>query len=98
MGAASYLIWEEKYHGKKVFTALGFFIFQLILNSLWTFIFFELKNPFLAFIEIIILLLTIITTVILFYRISKKAGIILIPYILWVGFALILNYLIYKLN
>jgi benzodiazapine receptor len=94
MGMALYLVWNSR--DKKI--AITFFILQLALNFLWSFLFFVLKNPLLAFLEIVLLLVMILLTAWHFHRISKVAGFLLIPYILWVGFASVLNLSIYWLN
>ncbi len=96
MGISLYLVWQSKNKNKKI--ALTFFFVQLILNSLWSILFFGLQNPLLAFIEIIILWIAILMTIIKFHKISKAASYLLIPYILWVSFASILNLSIYLLN
>jgi translocator protein len=83
---------------KFAFAALIVFGVQLVLNTLWSIIFFGQKMPSLAFFEIIILWLSILTTIIMFYRISKPAAFLLIPYICWVSFATLLNYYIWILN
>lgn len=97
MGISLYLIWQSK-SKKKSNKYLFIFYIQLFLNFLWSIIFFGLHNPLLAFIEILFLWLAIILTMIGFYKVSKPAGILLIPYILWVSFASILNLAIYILN
>jgi tryptophan-rich sensory protein len=78
--------------------ALWIYGAQLILNALWSIFFFGLKNPNLAFVEIVILLFFIILTTILFWRINLWAGVLFLPYVAWVSFAAILNYSIIKLN
>jgi tryptophan-rich sensory protein len=98
MGISLYLIWNEGLRSKKVREALSIFGLQLVLNTLWSILFFGLKNPFYGLIEIIILWITIVITLIKFYNISKTAGLILIPYINWVSIALILNYYVWVLN
>jgi len=97
MGISFFIIWKRSHSRSKV-PAITFFIIQLILNSLWSFLFFGLNNIQFAFIEIIILWIFIIVCVITFYPISKTASIMLIPYLLWVSFALVLNYEIMRLN
>lgn len=94
IGISLYLVWTKGFTKQ----ALIFFSIQLILNILWSALFFGLRNPFLAFIEIIILWTFILLTIISFYKISETAGILLIPYILWVSFAAVLNFSIYILN
>ena len=69
---------------------------NFILNILWSFLYFYMKNPFFAFIEIIFFWFSILSMIILSWKISKKAGYLLIPYLLWVGFAIILNWLSVK--
>lgn len=74
------------------------FALQLVLNILWSVIFFGLKMPGLAFFELIMLWFAIEYMVINFYRISKVAGLLQIPYLLWVSFAGILNFFVWILN
>jgi len=83
---------------KETKTAIFIFGVQLLLNVLWSVIFFGLQSPLYAFIEIIILWLAIAWTIVVFYRISKPAAYLLLPYILWVSSAAYLNYLIWILN
>jgi tryptophan-rich sensory protein len=78
--------------------ALKVFFIQLILNTLWSIIFFGMENPILAFIEIVVLWFAILYTIILFRKIDRKASYLLIPYILWVSFASVLNLAIAILN
>jgi len=98
MGIALYLVWARGLETKGVKRALGVFSIQLILNILWSVVFFGLRNPFYALIEIILLWIAILITIIEFYRIDKKAGVLLVPYILWVTFAAFLNLKIWQLN
>jgi tryptophan-rich sensory protein len=83
---------------KKIRTPVILFSIQLVLNAIWSIIFFGLQNPFYALIEIMILWVMILLTVISFYKVSRKAGLILLPYIIWVTIAMILNYYIWILN
>ncbi|MFW6450615.1 MAG: TspO/MBR family protein [Nanoarchaeota archaeon] len=94
MGISFYLVWTRRLETP----ALMAFVTQLFLNVLWSIIFFGLKAPFYAFIEIIFLWLAILITIIYFYRINKLSAYLLIPYILWVSFAAILNFSIFVLN
>ena len=98
MGIAAYLIWQIGYQNPKVKQALKIFALQLVLNSFWSILFFGLHNPLAAFIEIIVLWIAILTTIILFHRLSKAAGWLLVPYLLWVSFAALLNLTIVVLN
>jgi tryptophan-rich sensory protein len=97
MAIAAFIIYKNKGRGG-AFSVLKFYFFQLILNALWSIIFFGLRNPFLAFIEIIFLWLIILLTLIKFYKVEKIAGLLLLPYLFWVTFATILNFSIWLLN
>jgi len=100
MGIALYLVWESK--GKKIVQerkiALSWFTIQFALNVLWSFLFFGLRSPFFGFIGIVFLWFSIIITIFSFYKVNKNAAYLLIPYILWVSFAAILNYSVMVLN
>ena len=98
MGIALYIVWKEEGPIKDKFPALILFAVQLLFNAAWSFIFFGARAPLLAFIEITALWLLIAVTLFLFWRISTTAGYLLVPYLLWVAFAAILNYSIWKLN
>lgn len=77
---------------------ISIFAFQLLLNFMWSFIFFEFHLLGWALVEIIIMWLSILTMILIFYKTNKLAAIINIPYLLWVSFATFLNYNIYVLN
>lgn len=98
MGIAAFLIWKQGWQRKEVKTALRVFSAQLIANALWSIIFFRGHNSFYALIDILILWVLILVTIFFFYRISKPAAYLLVPYICWVSFATYLNYMIYALN
>jgi len=98
MGVAAFLVWRRGFERKEVKTALAVFGGQLALNAFWSIIFFGLRNPFWAFIEIIILWLAILLTIVSFYKISKTSACLLLPYIIWVSFAGYLNYSIWQLQ
>lgn len=99
MGVAAGLVWNRiKYQTEAVKKALVFFIIQLILNAMWSYLFFGLRNPMLAGLEIIVLWLMIYETYIQFTKINKTAGYLFIPYLAWVSFAAILNASIWWLN
>jgi translocator protein len=95
MGISLYLVLIS---GKATTIPIIIFSIQLFLNLIWTGIFFGMKKPLLAFIEIILLWASILLNILTFYPISKVASYLLIPYILWVSFASILNFSIYWLN
>lgn len=99
MGIAAGLIWDKISSDRElVKKGLLFFGVQLALNALWSYLFFGLNNILLASIEIVLLLLIIYETYLLFKKIDKKASYLLIPYMLWVGFASVLTITIYFLN
>ncbi len=98
MGISLYIVWNKNLKNKNKDKAIKTFILQLVLNLLWSLIFFGLHQPLLAFITIIILWISILMTIKYFYKISKPAAYLLIPYILWVSFASILNLAIVGLN
>ncbi|MBN1695397.1 tryptophan-rich sensory protein [candidate division WOR-3 bacterium] len=98
MGIALFLVLRKGFNEKGIKIAVAVFALQLVLNSLWSFLFFGLESPFAAFIEIIFLWAAILISIILFFRISWVAGALLIPYILWVSFASVLNFSIWRLN
>ena len=97
MGISLYLVYTSP--SSKIRTiALILFAVQFVFNVLWSYLFFGINRPDLAFAEIIILLGLIIATTIYFFRVNKISGYLLIPYILWVSFASILNFSIWRLN
>ncbi|WP_440946827.1 TspO/MBR family protein [Methanosarcina sp. T3] len=98
MGISLYLVWENGLQKKEVKVGVFLFGLQLGLNILWSLLFFGLQSPYLAFLEILLLWLAILLTVIQFWKISKTASYLLIPYLLWVSFAALLNYQIWVLN
>ena len=97
MGISLYLLWEE-ISSKWAVHAIAFFLLQLFLNFLWSFLFFGLHSPLYAFVEIVFLWLAILATIILAYRVTPKSAYLLVPYLLWVSFAAFLNYSILVLN
>lgn len=98
MGISLYLVWRMLSRGQKLRTALILFAVQLVLNMLWSILFFGLQSPFAAFIEIVVLWMAILLTIIAFIRVSTAAAVLMIPYILWVSFAAVLNFFFWKLN
>lgn len=99
MGVSAGLVWSKmEVVPVLVKKALWVFAIQLILNALWSFLFFGMCNPFLAFIEILLLWLMIFETIKLFKPIDALASKLLIPYLLWVSFATLLNGSIWWLN
>ncbi|MEJ5995907.1 TspO/MBR family protein [Pedobacter sp. Du54] len=98
MGISFYFVWQKRKLVADYRWALFIYILQLFLNLMWSFLFFYQNQIGFALVEIGILLLTIIATAFIFYRIDKLAGLLFIPYILWVSFASYLTYSIYILN
>jgi tryptophan-rich sensory protein len=97
MGVAAWLVWrKEGFTGAPV--VLGLFILQLILNALWSFLFFGAQQPGLAFLEIVVLWLVILATTVGFWRVAVPAGLLLLPYLCWVTFAAALNLQLWRLN
>ena len=98
MGISFYLIWKQNSKSKQVQVAKKFFFAQLFLNFIWSPIFFGLRSPMLGLITIIILWTLIVATIYKFHSLSKWAAYLLIPYLLWVTFATVLNGAILFLN
>lgn len=97
MAVAAWLVWRRVgWSGGRV--ALGLFAVQLALNVAWSGLFFGLRRPDLAAIEIVILWSAILATLIAFLRINRAAGMLILPYLLWVTFASALNLAIWRLN
>ena len=98
MGIAWYLVWNKDLKNKTVRFVFWLFSMHLIFNFLWSVIFFGLRNFELAFIEIAALWIFILYLFFAFISIDKRAGWLMIPYLLWVSFASVLNYAIWQLN
>lgn len=98
MGVSAYIIWEKGLRSKNVRSALTVFLIQLGLNFLWSIFFFGLRQPILGFINIVFLWVMIVISIRKFYPLSKQAAYFLIPYLLWVSFASVLNASIVVLN
>ena len=97
MGIAAWRVWREG--GWRVQPwPLGLYLAQWTLNALWTPLFFGLHRPGLAFAEIIALDLAVFATLIAFWHVKRLAGALLVPYLLWVAFATVLNGTIWLLN
>lgn len=98
MGVAVGLVWSKGFYHKWVKTAMYHFWFQLIFNALWSIVFFGFQKPFWALLVILTLLVLIVLTIKWFKVVSKTAAYLLIPYLLWVCFATLLNFKIWQLN
>ena len=98
MGISLFLVWQKGLDNGKVKNALYIFGVQLILNVLWSAVFFGLKSPLAGLIVISILWIFILFTILVFMKVSRTAALLLIPYILWVSFAAVINFFIWRLN
>lgn len=98
MGVASWLVWRYGWDNRSVRVALRVFAVQLLLNGIWSVLFFGLRSPGIALVEIGVLWCMILATVVLFARRDLLAGAILVPYLLWVTFASALNWEVWSLN
>ncbi len=98
MGIALYLVWRNGWDRNAVRWAVALFAVQLALNGLWSLLFFGMQSPGWAFVEILLLWAAIATTLVAFWRVELLAGALLIPYLLWVSFAVLLNGSIWTLN
>jgi translocator protein len=98
MAVAVFLVWREGFSHAGVTVAFVVFWIQLILNVLWSVVFFGFKSLLGGLILIVILWITILVTIILFFGISAAAGILMIPYIIWVTIASNLNLQVWRLN
>ncbi|WP_097112715.1 TspO/MBR family protein [Arsukibacterium tuosuense] len=95
MAVAAWLVWRST---KQYQTALWLYFGQLVVNALWSWLFFAWYQGALAFLNIMLLLPLIIATALCFWRHNKLAGLLLVPYLLWVSFAAVLNFSIWQLN
>ncbi len=97
MAIAAWLVWK-RYGVTDAIVPLALFILQLLLNAAWTWLFFGKHQLGTALIDIVVLWLVILIVIILFWGSEPLAGILLVPYLLWVSFATFLNYAIWRLN
>jgi len=98
MGIAAYLVWSRGTARPGVRTALAVFLVQLLLNAAWSPVFFGLRSPLAGAVVIVLLWLAIAATIFLFWKVSRSAALLLLPYLLWVTLASALNMAIYFLN
>jgi tryptophan-rich sensory protein len=98
MGISLFIVWNIGLEKNSVRKSIVVFGIQLLLNVFWSYLFFGLKSPLLGLGEIVVMWLTILLTILIFFRISKKAAVLLIPYLMWVSVASYLNYSILVLN
>jgi benzodiazapine receptor len=98
MAVAAFLVWRKGLGEEGVKCALTVFLVQLVLNALWSVVFFGLHSPLWGMVVILALWVAILLTIIKFFRLSVAAGSLMLPYILWVSFASALNISIWVLN
>lgn len=103
MGISLFLFWKEGHKARKrkeseFRTGTVLFEVQLLLNLLWSLLFFGLRNPLYGLLGIAILWIMIAATMASFHKVSRNAALLLVPYILWVSFAMVLNAAIFLLN
>jgi tryptophan-rich sensory protein len=98
MGISLFIVWNAGLGKTTVRKSIAIFSIQLVLNVLWSYLFFGLRSPLLGLAGIMAMWFMIVLTVVSFSRISKTAALVLIPYLIWVSFASYLNYSILTLN
>ena len=97
MAVAAWLVWLRGGFAVQR-RPLKLFLGQLVLNAAWSPIFFGLHQPGAAFAEIVLLWAAIVVTLAAFRRVSGAASLLLVPYLLWVTFAAVLNFALWRLN
>lgn len=97
MALSAWLVWRQGGWAQQS-RPLGLFVFQLVLNALWTPLFFGLHLPGVALLEMLALWLTLAATIWMFFQVQRVAAFLLLPYIAWVSFAAVLNFTIWRLN
>ena len=99
MGASFYVAERQQEEGSNEGKASRvLFGIQLVLNALWSYVFFGRRSPSWALVEIVFLWAAIVATTVTFWRISRTAALLMLPYLLWTSFATLLNYKIWSLN
>ena len=98
MGVAAFLVWQQGGSVRAVRLSLALFAWQLILNGLWSILFFGMQAPGWALVEIALLWIAIGVTAVLFWRVAPLPGALLLPYWGWVSFAAVLNASLWWLN
>ena len=97
MGVAAWVVWRRAGFSGAA-PALALFVIQVALNALWSYVFFGLHRVDIALVDIAALWLVILIVLVLFWREDWRAGALLIPYLVWVGFASCLNFALWRLN
>lgn len=98
MGIAAGIVWSKGFYHKWVKTALYHFLLQLILNASWSILFFGLREPFWALLDIVALFILLLFTIKWFKVVSDTAAYLLFPYAIWLVLAAALNFEIWRLN
>ena len=97
MAIAAWLVWRER--GRRVRgVALGLYVVQLVVNALWSWLFFAWHRGALAFADVVLLLVLIAMTLVAFLRVRALAGVLLVPYFAWVAFATALTWAVWRAN
>jgi tryptophan-rich sensory protein len=97
MGVAAWLVWKRAgFRGAGA--ALALFVVQLVLNALWSYVFFGLHRISAAFLDIVVLWAVILVVTVLFWRKVRMAGVLMLPYLIWVGYASCLNFALWQMN
>jgi len=97
MGVAAFLVWTRRDRAGAR-GALGLFVVQLVANGLWSWLFFAWREGLWSFVDIVVLWLLIVATVVTFWRVHRAAGVLLLPYLAWVTFAAVLNFVLWRTN
>ncbi len=98
MGIASFLVWQKRKESSMYKSAVAIYLIQLVLNLMWSYLFFYKHQIGWALAEIVLLLTMIVVNAVVYYKINKTAAWLYLPYILWVSFATYLTYSIFTLN
>lgn len=98
MGIALFLVWREGFGNERIRKGLAIFGIQLVLNVGWSIAFFGFRSPLAGLFVIVVLWVAILLTILDFFGISRIAAILLVPYIVWVSYAAVLNLFLYTLN
>lgn len=96
LGVALWLVWRSDRDGRRL--AIGLFALQMLVNVAWTPAFFALEDLLLALVVIVVLWVLIVGTILAFRRVDRRAAALLVPYLLWVTFAAVLNFELWRLN
>lgn len=97
MAVAAWLVWR-KGGFRQQRRPLTFFLAQLVLNALWTPLFFGIHRPGIAFAEIVLLWFAILATILSFHPVQRISAFLLLPYLAWVSFAAVLNFTLWRMN